>query len=160
MVFMFFQIRMLIFWVNNQRIYMQLNLIAAIYGESKRLFGILLSSIVGRAILSKKKIEMQYGARQPFEKPWHAELFATTVHLFNINVFSWSEWTLCLGEQLHLNGESCNFNSSDDFYKIWLRALIVLLESKNITDLETIASVQKRCMEAHLKTPHGQQINF
>ena len=38
---------------------------------------------------------------KPFDEPWHAEVFAVTVHLSEQNLFSWAEWTDAIGKQIN-----------------------------------------------------------
>ncbi len=110
--------------------------------------------------MSWSRINTQDEVHQPFEKPWHAELFATTVYLCDTQIFSWSEWTKCLGKQIRLVGKNHNIDGSDGYYEIWLLALSDMLVAKNITDSDTIAKIQKRWADAYKKTPHGKPVNI
>ena len=92
--------------------------------------------------------------RRPFEKPWHADLFATTVHLTDQNLFSWSDWTLCFGKHLgdaKLGDANLGdaIDGGDDYYQVWLDALIEMHTVKNITNPEMIEAMQNRWAVAH-----------
>ena len=95
-----------------------------------------------------------------FEQPWHAEVFALTVHLSEINLFSWSEWTVSLGKQINKVKLRGAINSSDDYYDLWLQALIELISMKGITDAKTILRMQNLWADAYRNTPHGEPVNL
>ena len=97
---------------------------------------------------------------RPFEQPWHAEVSAVTVHLSEKNLFSWLEWTQTLGQHISTENTMRVINGSDDYYKVWLHALIELLSAKEVADLETIVSMQNRWADAYRNTPHGEPVNI
>ena len=97
---------------------------------------------------------------RPFEQPWHAEVFAVTVHLSETNLFSWEEWTQTLGQHISAANTMRVINGTDDYYLVWLRTLIALLSVKEVTDLETIESMQNRWADAYRNTPHGEPVNL
>ena len=97
---------------------------------------------------------------RPFEQPWHAEVFAVTVHLSETNLFSWVEWTQTLGQHIGAANTMRAINGTDDYYQVWLRTLIALLSVKEVTDLETIESMQNRWVEAYRNTPHGEPVHL
>ena len=117
-------------------------------------------SIAGRVTLSLLNNDFHNDTQQPFEKPWHAELFATTVYLCDTHVFSWSEWTDCFSTQIQLAGKTRNIDGSDYYYEIWLQTLIVLMTAKNITNAEAVGVMHNRLIEAFEKTPHGKPLRF
>ena len=97
---------------------------------------------------------------RPFEQPWHAEVFAVTVHLIETKLFSRVEWTQTLGQHISAANTMCVINGTDDYYQVWLRTLIALLSVKEVTDLETLASMQNRWAKAYRNTPHGEPVNL
>ena len=97
---------------------------------------------------------------KPFDEPWHAEVFAVTVHLSDQNLFSWAEWTDAIGEKISTVKLIRPIDGSNDYYNIWLQALIELISTKGITDVETISDVQDRWTAAHRNTPHGKPVNL
>ena len=98
--------------------------------------------------------------QKPFDEPWHAELFAVTVHLSERNLFSWAQWTDALGEQINAVKLTRPIDGSNDYYNIWLQALIELISTKGITDVETISDVQDRWAAAYGNTPHGKPVKL
>ena len=97
---------------------------------------------------------------KPFDEPWQAEVFAVTVHLSERNLFSWAEWTEALGEQIsNVKLRRC-IDGSNDYYNLWLQALVELLSTKGITDAEAILDVQNRWADAYRNTPHGKPVKL
>ena len=97
---------------------------------------------------------------KPFDGPWHAEVFAVTVHLSDQNLFSWAEWTDAIGEKISTVKLRRSIDGSDDYYNLWLQALIELISNKGITDAEAILDVQNRWADAFRNTPHGKPIKI
>ena len=98
--------------------------------------------------------------QKPFDEPWHAELFAVTVHLSDRNLFSWAQWTDALAEQINAVKLTRPIDGSNDYYNVWLQALIELISTKGITDVETISDVQDRWAAAYGNTPHGKPVKL
>ena len=97
---------------------------------------------------------------KPFDEPWHSEVFAVTVHLSERNLFSWAEWTEALGEQISKVKLRRCIDGSNDYYNLWLQALVELLSTKGITDAEAILDVQNRWADAYRNTPHGKPVKL
>jgi len=97
---------------------------------------------------------------KPFDEPWHAEVFAVTVHLSERSLFSWAEWTEALGEQISKVKLRRHIDGSNDYYNLWLQALIELISTKGLTDAETILLVQNRWVDAYRNTPHGKPVKL
>ena len=97
---------------------------------------------------------------KPFDEPWHAEVFAVTVHLSERSLFSWAEWTEALGEQISKVKLRRHIDGSNDYYNLWLQALIELISTKGLTDEETILVVQNRWADAYRNTPHGKPVKL
>ena len=98
--------------------------------------------------------------QKPFDEPWHAELFAVTVHLSERNLFSWAEWTDAIGEKISTVKLGRSIDGSDDYYNLWLQALIDLISNKGITDAEAILDLQNRWADAYRNTPHGKPVKL
>ena len=116
--------------------------------------------IVGKVTLKRLNHYSTEEIQKPFDEPWHAELFAVTVHLCERNLFSWTEWTEALGKQISKEKLRRGIGGSDDYYNLWLRALIELISNKGITDVEAILDVQKRWADAYRNTPHGKPVKL
>ena len=83
-----------------------------------------------------------------------------TVHLSERNLFSWAEWTEALGEQISKVKLRRCIGGSNDYYNLWLQALVELLSTKGITDAEAILDVQNRWADAYRNTPHGKPVKL
>ena len=95
-----------------------------------------------------------------FDEPWQAEVFAVTVHLSEQNLFSWAEWTDAIGEQIKKVNLIRPIDGSNDYYNLWLQALIELISTKGITDADAILDVQNRWADAYRNTPHGKTVKL
>ena len=116
--------------------------------------------IVGRATLSQLDHFSRMETHKPFDEPWHAEVFAVTVHLSEQKLFSWTEWTDAIGKQINKAKLTRPVDGSDVYYTIWLNALIELISTKGITDAEAILDVQNRWADAYKNTPHGKPVKL
>ena len=97
---------------------------------------------------------------KPFDEPWHAEVFAVTLHLSEQKLFSWAEWTDAIGKQINKGKLTRHIDGSNDYYNLWLQALIELISAKGITDAEAILNVQNRWADAYRNTPHGKPVKL
>ena len=83
---------------------------------------------------------MIFDSREPeqvFAAPWHAEIFALTVHLNEEGHFCWTEWASCFGKNLEIAGRDKagsavvqELDSSDCYYRIWLETFIEMMQEK------------------------------
>ena len=90
--------------------------------------------IYGKAILknsSDKPIPLPNGS-EVFSAPWHCELFALTISLYEKKVFDWALWTAALGNKLKDKPVSME-DDLDYYYGSWLEALEELILNKEIT---------------------------
>ena len=67
-----------------------------------------------------------------FSAPWHCELFALTISLYEKKVFDWALWTAALGNKLNDKPASVE-DDLDYYYGSWLEALEELILSKEMT---------------------------
>ena len=67
-----------------------------------------------------------------FSAPWHCELFALTISLYEKKVFDWALWTAALGNSLKDKQVSME-DDLDYYYGTWLEALEELILSKEMT---------------------------
>ena len=67
-----------------------------------------------------------------FSAPWHCELFALTISLYEKKVFDWALWTAALGNKLKDKPASM-VDDLDYYYGSWLEALEELILSKEMT---------------------------
>ena len=95
--------------------------------------------IYGRVILRKStfKPNSQPDGDQVFSAPWHCELFALTISLYEKKVFNWEDWTNKLGNKLK-NEPVSMADNLDYYYSSWLEALEELVLHKGVTRLDDI----------------------
>ena len=67
-----------------------------------------------------------------FSAPWHCELFALTISLYEKKIFDWAPWTAALGNRLKDKPVSME-DDLDYYYGSWLEALEELILSKEMT---------------------------
>ena len=72
-----------------------------------------------------------------FSAPWHCELFALTIYMYEKNVFDWEHWTSELGKKLKDKPASAP-DDLDYYYSSWLEALEELVLHKGVTRLDDI----------------------
>ena len=108
---------------------------------------------------------MPLSPEKVFDAPWHAEVFALTVHLNEGGYFDWPEWAGRFGENLAAAktakiGVVEGLDGSDDYYQIWLQTLIELMQEKGLVDAKMLASIKAQWREAYLTTPHGKPVHL
>ena len=95
---------------------------------------------------SRYKPIAQPDSDQVFSAPWHCELFALTISLYEKKVFDWEHWTAELGKKLKDKPVSMA-DDLDYYYSSWLEALEELVLQKEVTFLDDI----KREVSTQLK---------
>ena len=85
---------------------------------------------------SDKSIPLPQGI-EVFSAPWHCELFALTISLYEKKVFNWEDWTNKLGNKLK-NKPVSMADNLDYYYSSWLEALEELVLHKGVTRLDDI----------------------
>ena len=80
---------------------------------------------------SDKPIPFPNGS-EVFSAPWHCELFALTLSLYEKKVFDWALWAAELGNKLKDKPVSME-DDLDYYYGSWLEALEELILSKETT---------------------------
>ena len=89
--------------------------------------------IYGKVILknsNNKPIPLTDG-NEVFSAPWHCELFALTISLYERKVFDWPLWTAMLGNKLKDKPVSVT-DDLDYYYGSWLEALEELILNKEM----------------------------
>lgn len=95
-----------------------------------------------------------------FDKAWQAQAFATTVMLHNRGVFTWSEWTTGLSQEIKSAQASGDPDLGDSYYDHWVNALERILVDKRITKPGQLSDLTDAWQEAARNTPHGQPIEL
>lgn len=93
-----------------------------------------------------------------FREPWHAQLFAITINLYEREIFSWTEWVLMFSE--NLNEIQTNDCESEMYFKAWLTSLEKILLKKNKISAENLKSIMDGWIMAYDSIPHGQAIKL
>lgn len=89
----------------------------------------------------------------PFEQPWQAQIFASTVALNEAGVFTWQDWAAVFGPMVQ-------HATPDEYWSIWADALSALLERLGILGPQELADMTGRWQAAARATPHGQPITL
>ena len=58
-----------------------------------------------------------------FEEPWHAQVFALTVHLNEAGHFDWPDWAARFGQTLAQHGLDRDLNGGADYFDAWFERL-------------------------------------
>lgn len=95
-----------------------------------------------------------------FEAPWHAELFALTVHLNEAGHFTWPEWAARFGASLASHGVDRSLDGGDDYFTAWLATLESLLDDLRLASPTGIAELKRAWTDAYLTTPHGMPVHL
>ncbi|AXI47406.1 nitrile hydratase accessory protein [Sulfitobacter sp. SK012] len=95
-----------------------------------------------------------------FEAPWHAQVFALTVHLNEAGHFDWSTWATRFGATLAQNGLTKELNGGDDYFTAWLETLEAFLADANIATPQAVEQFRSAWERAYLRTPHGAPVHL
>ena len=89
-----------------------------------------------------------------FDEPWQAEAFALAVALHRKGVFSWTEWSEALGDEIARSAE----RGEDDYFGCWLNAVEALVTRKGVASAEQLTGLAAAWRDAYATTPHGQPV--
>ncbi|GGH22211.1 nitrile hydratase accessory protein [Cribrihabitans marinus] len=95
-----------------------------------------------------------------FEQPWHAQVFAMTVHLNETGLFTWPEWTVRFSAVLQRHGLARDLDGGDDYFLAWLDTLESLLSDTAGTEPGEIDALRDAWRRAYLDTPHGTPVRL
>ena len=95
-----------------------------------------------------------------FEAPWHAQVFALTVHLNEAGHFAWGDWVPRFGATLKRHGLARELNGGEDYFAAWLETLEGYLSEIGLAAPERLAALRGAWEEAYLSTPHGQPVTL
>ena len=93
-----------------------------------------------------------------FNEPWEAQAFAITVVLHNRGLFSWSEWTAILGNEIKRAQAGGDPDTGETYYRHWLAAIERIVAEKGVTDAAALARCRGAWEHAAERTPHGAPI--
>ncbi len=95
-----------------------------------------------------------------FKAPWEARAFALAVRLSDTGLFTWSEWTEVISQEIKAAQERGDPDLGDTYYHHWLSALERLCVAKGLVAPAAMEARQEAWRRAYLNTPHGQPVNL
>ncbi len=95
-----------------------------------------------------------------FAEPWQAQAFALAVQLSAEGHFTWTEWTIALGEQLQAAAKRGEPDDGSRYYEHWIAALEHLVVDKQLTDLTALTERKEAWADAYRHTPHGKPVEL
>jgi nitrile hydratase accessory protein len=96
---------------------------------------------------------MPHDHERSFAEPWEAQAFAMAVKLHERGVFSWTEWSECLGVELKAEPQR-------PYYECWLAALEKLVSARGVISEDERLDRIDAWDRAARATPHGKPITL
>lgn len=93
-----------------------------------------------------------------FREAWEAQAFALVILLHERGLFTWSEWTSLLSEEIKNAQAPGDPELGSTYYHHWLKALERVVALKGIASLGAIKDLAQAWEEAAHHTPHGKPI--
>ena len=90
-----------------------------------------------------------------FAEAWQAQAFALAVTLNERGLFSWSEWTQVLGQELKHQDAAAG---DTGYFECWLAALEKIVVAKGVAKAGELEALTEAWMAAAEATPHGKPI--
>ncbi|MFC3117789.1 nitrile hydratase accessory protein [Jhaorihella thermophila] len=96
-----------------------------------------------------------------FTQPWHAQVFALTVHLNEIGpVFPGLTGRRGFSDTLARHGHARELDGGDDYFNAWLETLERFLAELGRAAPEDVERLRAAWEEAYLTTPHGAPVRL
>lgn len=95
-----------------------------------------------------------------FAEPWHAQVFALTVHLNEAGRFSWADWVQRFSATLARHGLDRDLDGGEDYFRAWLETLEGFLAEEGAVAPAEAEQMRKRWEGAYLTTPHGAPVHL
>jgi nitrile hydratase accessory protein len=95
-----------------------------------------------------------------FQQPWQAQVFAITLALQARGLFSSTEWSEALGQEIRRAQAAGDPDTGETYYQHWLAALEGLVVAKGLVAVRTLAFYRQAWKEAAERTPHGTPIRL
>ncbi len=95
-----------------------------------------------------------------FAEPWHAQVFALTVHLNESGHFTWADWTARFGATLARHGLDRELDGGEDYFNAWLETLETLLAEDGSAGRIEADQLRAAWEQAYLTTPHGAPVRL
>ncbi len=93
-----------------------------------------------------------------FGEPWEAQSFAITLAIHEQGLFTWSEWTGVLAEEIKRAQKIGDPDTGETYYRHWVSALERIVAEKGVTDRTALERYQHAWRRAADRTPHGEPI--
>ncbi|MCT4557215.1 MAG: nitrile hydratase accessory protein [Pelagimonas sp.] len=104
---------------------------------------------------------MNPGRPEPaFEAPWHAQVFALTVHLSESGAFDWPAWAQVFGATLKDHGLGHALNGGEDYFLAWVDALEQICTQRGLIEPGVLGALKSQWERAYLATPHGYPVRL
>lgn len=95
-----------------------------------------------------------------FAQPWHAQIFALTVHLHEKGLFTWPDWAARFGATLARHGLARSLDGGDDYFVAWLETLESWLAEAALAHPDQLEALRAAWQAAYLSTPHGAPVHL
>ena len=95
-----------------------------------------------------------------FSEPWHAQVFALTVHLNETGHFDWPDWVARFAATLAKHGLTKELDGGEDYFNAWLETLETLLADAGQAAPDQVEQVRAAWEAAYLATPHGEPVRL
>jgi nitrile hydratase accessory protein len=95
-----------------------------------------------------------------FAEPWEAHAFALAVKLSEAGIFTWSEWSAALAEEIAAASQCGESDDGSRYYHHWLAALERLAAEKNLVTPLSVSARKDEWTEAYRRTPHGSPVTL
>lgn len=95
-----------------------------------------------------------------FGEPWHAQVFALTVHLNETGHFGWPNWAARFSATLTAHGLHKELDGGDDYFTAWLETLEGLLAEQGQASRAQVDQTKAAWEAAYLGTPHGDPVHL
>lgn len=95
-----------------------------------------------------------------FGEPWHAQVFAMTMHLAKRGVFSWDEWVGAFIAEVHRQPQAGDEHVDAAYFRQWLAALEGLLTARGLCAPARLYAYTETWRRAYLNTTHGEPVEF
>ena len=93
-----------------------------------------------------------------FDEAWQAQALAIADTLVQNGLFSASEWSQALGDELAAAAADNASDNQETYYACVLNALEKLVARHSEIDREAMLGKRKDWEQAYLSTPHGQPV--
>ncbi len=95
-----------------------------------------------------------------FDAPWHAQVFALTVHLNEAGYFEWAEWVQRFSATLQRHGLNKELDGGEDYFNAWLETLEMYLQERGMAEGDAVEATRAAWERAYLSTPHGDPVSL